>query len=164
MPALKKVAFLDRDGVINVRRDNPYYVTSVNHLIFNEGIFEVLRRLVDEGFELVILTNQRAISLGLMSESDLLAIHNYMVAELQKKGVEILEILFCPHGLDECSCRKPKHGMLHAIAEKYVIDFPNSILISDSREDVEMGEKFGIGKNIYVEENNPTQFFDYYKK
>jgi len=157
-----KVAFLDRDGVINKKQAKGDYVTSVKRFELNEDIFNVLKRLTEDGFKLIVITNQRGISRGLMTENDLGAIHELMELELQKRGIEILDIFFCPHGHNECLCRKPKPGMLQAAAEKYNINLAESVLISDSMHDVEMGKNFGIGKCIYVENDKPKQFFNYY--
>ncbi len=159
--ASRKIAFLDRDGVVNLRRDDPYYVTNTDQFVFNEGIFRVLTKLVEDGFEFIVVTNQRAIARGLLTEDALFHIHEHMKEKLRERGIEILDIFFCPHGHDECACGKPSPGMLHKATEKYDINLAESILISDSKKDVEMGEQFGIGKNIFVEENKPEQFFEF---
>lgn len=147
----KKIVFLDRDGVINKKADEHCYILKVEDFVFNDGIFEVVSKLQNEGFEFVVITNQRGISRGLISEDELYEIHQFMKNEFYKNGIEMLDIFYCPHGSDSCDCRKPKDGMLRQACSKYEIDLPNSILISDSRDDVEMGIKFGIGKNIFVE-------------
>lgn len=150
-----KIAFIDRDGVINQKpfEDGQVtnYVTDVSLFRFNPDIFEVLIRLQKKGFQFIVITNQRGIARGLMSEDDLVDIHRHMLAGFKERGIDILDIFFCPHDKGECNCRKPLPGMLLSAAEKYNINLPESILISDRMHDVEMGEKFGIGKNIYIE-------------
>jgi D-glycero-D-manno-heptose 1,7-bisphosphate phosphatase len=152
-----KVVFLDRDGVINEKQAEGDYVTEISRFKFNPGIFEILKRFNEDGFKFIILTNQRGIARGLMTENDLEAVHAHMKEGLRKNGIEILDIFHCPHDFDSCECRKPKSGMLQSAARKYAIDLNKSILISDSRRDVEMGEKFGIGKNILIKHNSPEE-------
>ena len=77
-----------------------------------------------------------------------------MKDEFRKHGIGILDIFYCPHSSGVCDCRKPKDGMLRQACAKYDIDIKNSMLVSDSREDVTMGELFGIGKNIFIESDN----------
>ncbi len=155
----KKIAFLDRDGVINKKQSEGDYVTAVHRFEFNSGIFELLRKLSGKGFEFIIITNQRGIARGFYSEADLKNIHDHMQTEFKKQGIDLLDIFYCPHEEGQCSCRKPKPGLLEQAARKYDINLAESILISDSRKDVEMGEKFGIGKNIFVETDKLEPLF-----
>ena len=152
-----KVAFLDRDGVINKKADEHQYITSKKDFVFNEGIFEVCSLLQAAGYHLVVITNQRGIARGLYTKEDLALIHEYMRDEFKKQDITIADVLYCPHGYDECDCRKPKNGMLRMVTERYPVDLARSILISDSQEDVEMGKHFGVGKNIFVTSDHPEE-------
>lgn len=161
MKALK-IAFLDRDGVINQKPHQDErvtnYVTSADLFKFNPGIFETLGNLSQKGYRFVVVTNQRGIARGLMTEGDLASIHEHMKTGLRERGIEILDIFYCPHGdKDACVCRKPKPGMLAEATKKYNIDLAKSVLISDSMHDVEMGEKFGVGKNLFIEKDKPEE-------
>jgi D-glycero-D-manno-heptose 1,7-bisphosphate phosphatase len=136
-----KVAFLDRDGVINRKAEEHHYITKKEDFIFNEGIFEVAKVLLGNGFNLIVITNQRGIARGIYSEEDLKSIHDFMIEGFNSNGISILDIFYCPHNSGECECRKPKPGMLKAACEKYNIDLATSVL---------MGKVFGVGKNILV--------------
>lgn len=160
----KKIVFLDRDGVINKKADEHCYITEVENFIFNGGIFDICSKLKDQGFEFIVITNQRGIARGLYSEEKLIEIHEYMKDEFHKHGIEMLDVFYCPHDKDVCDCRKPKDGMLRQACLKYNIDLPNSVLISDSNEDVQMGNKFGIGKNIFVQSNKPSEVMGHLQK
>jgi D-glycero-D-manno-heptose 1,7-bisphosphate phosphatase len=79
-----------------------------------------------------------------------------MKDELRKKGIEIKDVRFCPHHPDitgECECRKPKPGMILDLAKKYDIDLKNSIMIGDSKRDIEAAKRAGIEKTFKVEED-----------
>ncbi len=148
---LKKILFLDRDGVINKKAEEHEYVARVDDFIFNEKIFEVLRDHKKRGYEFIVITNQRGIARGKMLEKDLEKIHEHMIERLKRENLDILDIFYCPHEEFVCDCRKPKFGLLNKAADKYDIDLNGSILISDSWKDVKMGKEFGIGENIFVE-------------
>lgn len=153
----KKIAFLDRDGVINQKAPDHNYITKVSDFVFNEGIFEVVLHLKDQGFECIVITNQRGIAHGLYTVADLDTIHTFMKQGFGDRGIDILDIFYCPHEHNTCDCRKPKPGMLERACAKYPINLGESILISDSPEDVLMGKTFGIGQNIHVSHDIPIE-------
>lgn len=153
----KKIAFIDRDGVINKKAPNHCYITSVQKFIFNEGIYPLLLQLKKEGFEFIIITNQRGIARNLLTETELSVIHDFMKRELLKHEIKILDIFYCPHNLNTCLCRKPKPGLLEQACNKYSVDISKSILLSDSIAEVEMGKKFGIHHSYFVPTNQPEK-------
>ncbi len=135
--------FLDRDGVIN-RRLPADYVKSWREFEFLPGAPAALRRLTEAARRLVIVTNQRGIARGLMSEADLADIHTRMLAELSAAGAQITAIYYCPHDRTQCLCRKPQPGMLHQAQRDFpVIDFARAVLIGDSRSDLEAARRAG---------------------
>lgn len=140
----KKILFLDRDGVINKKPKEHSYVLKVKDFIINDGIFDVALYFQHKGYEIIVITNQRGVSTGCIAAGDLENIHSYMKSKFEERGISILDIFYCPHGFDECECRKPKDGMLKLACGKYLVDIKESLLISDSIEDVEMGNSFGI--------------------
>lgn len=160
----KKIVFLDRDGVINKKADEHCYITEVENFIFNDGIFDVCSKLKDQDFEFIVITNQRGVARGLYSEEKLIEIHEYMKDKFHKHGIKILDVFYCPHNKDVCDCRKPKDGMLRQACLRYNIDLHGSVLISDSNEDVQMGNNFGIGKNILVQSNKPSEAMGHLQK
>ena len=148
-----KAAFLDRDGVIN---EDFGYVGKVKDFKFKEGIFELLKLLQDLGYTLFIVTNQSGIARGYYTEDDFHKLTQWMVEEFKKRGIEIKDVRFCPHHPDitgECECRKPKPGMILDLAEKYGIDLKNSIMIGDSKRDIEAAINAGICKTYFVKKN-----------
>lgn len=151
-----KVAFLDRDGVINKNAAPHEYITAVENFKFNDGVFELLARLANDGYEIIILTNQRGIARGMLTEQRLSEIHTFMRKELEQKQINILDIFYCPHNENECDCRKPKPGLLIQATKKYDIDLDQSILISDSQKDVDMGKNFGIQNSYLIEQDKPS--------
>jgi D,D-heptose 1,7-bisphosphate phosphatase len=153
----KKIAFLDRDGVINKSAPEHEYITKVEDFVFNPEIFDVLTALKKEGFEFIVVTNQRGVARGKLSVADLDKIHLYMKRELQKHNIEILDIFYCPHASDTCDCRKPKDGLFRQAETRYLIDKDRSIVIGDRASDIEAGKTFGLKTRILISTDNPAE-------
>ena len=136
-------AFLDRDGVIN-RRPSGDYVKSWPEFEFLPGAREALHQLKVNGFLLILVTNQRGISLGKMQESGLWVIHEQMQGELRQADAALDGIYYCPHDANACECRKPQIGMfLEARRDFPKIQFGDSYVIGDSSSDMEAGARIG---------------------
>jgi histidinol-phosphate phosphatase family protein len=148
--SLGRVAFLDRDGVINKKLSEDRYVTKWEEFEFLPGSVEAVRLLSEKGFIVIVITNQRGIGRGMMTEEDLIGIHNKMVAEIEAGGGSIDKIYFCPHDKDDnCDCRKPKAGMLfNAIddlkASGIEVDMKKSYFFGDSEKDIIAGRTAGV--------------------
>lgn len=135
------MAFLDRDGTINV---DDGYIHKVEDWQWCEGAIEGLKKLSEAGFTLAIITNQSGVGHDMYTEEDVDNVHEHMTSELEKHGVEFAAIAYCSHDREAgCDCRKPKTGMLKDIEPKVgEIDFENSWTIGDKFADV------GFGKNL----------------
>jgi D-glycero-D-manno-heptose 1,7-bisphosphate phosphatase len=145
--------FLDRDGVINKKLEGKY-VRNWEEFEFIPNVLSSISKLSNLFNRIIIITNQQGIRKGLMSENDLLFLHQKMLNEIEKAGGKINKIYFCPHlETDNCNCRKPKIGMI----EKAIQDFPSinikkSYLIGDSPSDIEAGKRAGL-HTIKVDNN-----------
>jgi D-glycero-D-manno-heptose 1,7-bisphosphate phosphatase len=139
-----RAVFFDRDGVVNRRRVADY-VKEWEEFEFLPEIFDVLPRVHAAGYLAVLVTNQRGIARGLMSEDALAGIHDAMQAELARRAsVRFDAIYFCPHERDAgCACRKPLPGMLVDAARDHGIDLGRSWMIGDSESDIEAGRAAG---------------------
>ena len=138
-----KTVFLDRDGVINRNLDDDY-VKSWSEFEFLPHSLDAIRLLTHAGYQLIIVTNQACINKGILSSKALDKIHRKMLAEIENTGGRIHAIYYCPHRDDEnCTCRKPKPGMLMRAASEHDIDPDNTYLIGDSNRDIQAGNQFG---------------------
>ena len=148
--SLKRVAFLDRDGVINKKLPEDNYVTKWGEFEFLAGTLEAIPRLNDSGFLVIVITNQRGIGRGLMTTEDLNDVHEKMVDVVEARGGSIDKIYFCPHDKnDNCECRKPKPGMIfEAIddlkSQGIEVDIKNSYFFGDSEKDIIAGRTAGV--------------------
>ena len=138
-----KTVFLDRDGVINRNRDNDY-VTNWSEFEFLPNSLAAIKLLTDAGYQLIIATNQACINKGILLPKTLDEIHCKMVSQIEDAGGHIHAIYYCPHRNDEnCTCRKPKPGLLVQAASEHVINLSDTYLIGDSASDIEVGREFG---------------------
>jgi D-glycero-D-manno-heptose 1,7-bisphosphate phosphatase len=146
----RPAVFVDRDGVIN-RRLPGDYVRSWDQFDFLHGARAGLRLLREAGYLLVVITNQRGIGRGLMSEADLAAVHGRMQAELVRAGAGVDAIHHCPHDVSAgCNCRKPKPGMIKRALERFPVDVARSWVVGDSLSDLEAGRVVGISGILVV--------------
>ncbi len=147
-----KALFVDRDGVINVEKN---YVHTVDEFEFIPEIFGILKKYQDEGFLIIVVSNQAGVARNYYTEKDVKIVNNWMVHKLKEKGITIREVYYCPHHPDftgDCECRKPRPGMILKALEKYNIDPEKSVLIGDKETDILAGRNAGIGTNLYINE------------
>lgn len=140
-----KVAFLDRDGTINL--DYPdkdwKYVDKPTIL---DGTISAMQYLNEQGFEIIIVTNQYLIGEGLITAEQFHSFHNQLLELLHTQNIKVLDTFFCPHARTErCQCCKPKTGLIAQAIEKYPnIDLSKSIMCGDAIHDMKCAEEMGI--------------------
>ena len=150
---MRKVIFLDRDGVIN--NNALYYTFKVNDFVINQGLVEFLKSMSEKGFGFIVITNQGGISKNLFSKQDVANVHDFLKSELQKENIEILEIYYCPHHSDveNCLCRKPNTINVEKAIARFNINVSKSYFIGDQKKDAETAVKCGITP-IIIEPNS----------
>jgi D-glycero-D-manno-heptose 1,7-bisphosphate phosphatase len=137
-----KAIFLDRDGVINENRAD--HVTSWAEFRFIPGALEALRLLTRHRFAIFVVTNQAIVNKGLVSHGELAEIHRRMGQTLRRHGARLRDLRYCPHRVDEgCACRKPRPGMVLALARKWGVDLGQSFMIGDAISDLQAGQAAG---------------------
>jgi len=148
---MRKALFLDRDGTINIDKG---YVYKPEDFIFIDGIIEAIRKYNQDGYLVIVISNQAGIARGYYKENDVIALHKYVDSLLQKSGARVDKWYYCPHHPEfgsDCNCRKPKTGMLEQAIAEFDIDVKQSLLVGDKPWDIECGEKMGI-KSVYLNE------------
>jgi D-glycero-D-manno-heptose 1,7-bisphosphate phosphatase len=141
---LSRAVFLDRDGVINQRPPEGDYITRWEDFHILPGVAEGIALVNRVGFSVIVVTNQRGVAKGLMTETDLQQMHEKMTGELARAGAKIDATFYCPHEIEPgCDCRKPAPGMLLSAARLRGVDLRTSWMIGDSDNDVEAGLNAG---------------------
>ena len=156
------VAFLDRDGVINV---DSGYVGRWEDFEYLPDAVEGLKQLQNGGFKLIVVTNQSGIARGYYTETDFLSLTETMTADLSAKGVTLAAVYYCPY-LEDADLepyrvasylRKPEPGMLLKAAEEHDIDLSRSIMVGDKVSDMVAAERAGVPDRYHVTEGRPHE-------
>lgn len=143
---------LDRDGVINY--DSADFIKSEDEWLPIPGSLEAISRLSQNGYRIIIVSNQSGIARRKFTIDDLNAIHQKMIMHLTQYGGSIEAIFFCPHGPRQgCDCRKPKPGMLFDIASRLRISLKHVYFVGDSQRDIDTAEAAGA-KPVLVKTGN----------
>lgn len=160
----KKVIFLDRDGTLN---PDPGYIKNKSEFNFYPDVATQIRKINEDGTLCVLVTNQPVIARGQASEQQLRDIHKKMETLAGNEGAYFDGIFYCPHHPDrgydgeikdlkiECTCRKPKTGLLNKADELFLLDKGTSWIIGDSAADIGAGKNFGI-KTILIQQGKPN--------
>ena len=136
-------AFLDRDGTINVKLPEGEYVERPSELRMLDGAAAAIAELNARGIPVIVVTNQRGIALGKMTEQDLETVHAHLAELLAREGARVDAFYHCPHDRDACDCRKPGTAMFERAAAEHGIDLSAAIVIGDAESDVEAGRRVG---------------------
>lgn len=149
MTEKSKIAFLDRDGVLNVDHDYVFHAAEFDWI---EGAREAVRWLNQEGYKVVVATNQSGIGRGLYSQSDFDLLTEHMRVELEQVGARLDAVYSCPHHPTaasepfriDCDCRKPKPGMLIRGLREFDGDASQSFFVGDKDSDMLAAEAAGV--------------------
>jgi len=142
--------FIDRDGTI-IKQIDGHYISSIEQIELIENIFPAILMLQNEGYLIIIVTNQAGINKGILSNEQVDEINQHIIQLLKKQGIDISAVYVCPHKPEEqCKCRKPQPGLLLKAAKEYNIDLENSIMIGDTDKDTEAGLNAGLKKVIKI--------------
>lgn len=150
---LRPAVFLDRDGVLNrvVMRDGKAASPrAVEELEIEPDAPATLATLKDAGYLLLVVTNQPDVRRGLMSGETLRALHKRLA-----EALPVDDIAACLHdNADGCECRKPKPGLVLALAARHGVDLGRSWLIGDQDRDIVCGKAAGCRTILLGREYN----------
>jgi histidinol-phosphate phosphatase family protein len=150
--ARRPTIILDRDGVLNKKPRKAEYVRTWNEFEWLPGAKEALRLLREDGYRVIIVSNQAGIGRGVMSEGALAAIHNRMRDEAAAAGGQIDAIYHCPHDWHNgCECRKPNPGMLFQAQRDFHLDLSQTWFIGDDERDAEAANRAACKSRLVSE-------------
>lgn len=146
-----RAVFLDRDGVINRKAPEGQYITRWEDMEILPGVVEAIQQLRKAEFRVVVVTNQRCVAKGLLSETGLQDLHVKLTELLASQGAAIDAIYYCPHEKDAgCACRKPAPGMLLTAAHEHELNLKESWMIGDSPSDLLAGKGAGCRTALVI--------------
>ena len=136
---------LDRDGVLNREAPEAGYIREPGEFFWLPGALEALALLRGAGLRISVATNQSGVGRGLMTLTQLEAIHERMRNEAAANGGALDTVLFCPHAPDDgCECRKPAPGLIRAALARSGIGAAESLVVGDDRRDLEAASRAGV--------------------
>tara|TARA_B100000989_G_scaffold297640_1_gene284088 strand:+ start:10793 stop:11308 length:516 start_codon:yes stop_codon:yes gene_type:complete len=161
----RKVAILDRDGVLN---ENRGYVGHLDKFKWIKGAKSAIKFLKKENFYVAVITNQSGIARNYFKVKDVKNLHNFMQNDLKKINTKIDVFYFSPYHIDgviqrykkKSSCRKPGIGMFKKLQEKIAINKKKSFMIGDKKTDMIFAKKCGV-KGFFFRKGN---LFNFVKK
>jgi D-glycero-D-manno-heptose 1,7-bisphosphate phosphatase len=146
--------FLDRDGVMNYEIQGTY-VRNWEEFIFYPQTLENIKYFNTRFQRLILVTNQRGITKGIMTLADLEHIHSNMLKSVEEKGGKIDRIYFCVDGEISSPCRKPNPGMAFQAARDFPeIDLNKSLMVGNNMSDMLFGKNAGM-KTVFLKTTNP---------
>jgi D-glycero-D-manno-heptose 1,7-bisphosphate phosphatase len=135
-----KALFLDRDGVIN---EDVAYPHKPEQIVFNPGIFDLCLHAAQQGYCIVVITNQAGVAKGYFTEKEVIDLHKWMKDRFLEHGVSIAGFYYCPYHKNgtvekyrlDSDCRKPKPGLFLKAAQDLDIDLGQSLMVGDKASD-----------------------------
>ncbi len=150
--------FLDRDGVINVEK-NEDYVKNWDEFTFYKESLEAFPILAHKFKTIVITTNQKGIGKGLMTHDDLTHIHTNMIQGINQVGGRIDHIFYCADLDNNAINRKPQPGMAYQAKALFpTINFSESIMVGNRTSDMHFGRNAGL-HTVFLATTHPETPF-----
>lgn len=150
--------FLDRDGVINYEKKDDY-IRNWSEFKFYEEVPEAIRKLSQRFGRIIIVSNQRGIGKGLMTEDDLLNIQHNLKKEVEASGGNIDAFYYCTAVDTLDPGRKPNPGMAFLAKKDFPdIDLENSLVAGNKPSDMLFGRNAGM-YSVYIASTHPQTPF-----
>lgn len=150
----QKAVFLDRDGVIN--HDPGDYTRSLSEFHILPTVIAALKAMHENGYLIILITNQGGIAKGEYTHDDVAEIHRYLRRVCAEEGVEITEIYYSPHheSAGKSLSRKPGSLMVERALGRFNIDPEKSFMIGDKQRDLDCAAGAGV-KGVLIPTNAP---------
>ena len=141
---MQKILFIDRDGTL-IEEPFDFQVDSLDKIKLTTAVIPALLQLQNEGFRFVMVSNQNGVGTPAFPEDDFMICHEFTLDLFSSQGIFFDEIFICPHmPEDNCSCRKPKTGLVDQFLKERTIDKSYSWVIGDRDTDRQLADNLGI--------------------
>ena len=145
---MNRAVFLDRDGTLIAEKN---YLHRPEDVEIFPGAGGALKRLMNAGFKLFVVTNQSGIGRGYFTLTDAERVNEHVNRELARDGVRFEKTYIAPEAPDRPSRgRKPSPQFLFDARDEFGIDLAQSFMIGDKLIDLECGWNAGVKQSILV--------------
>lgn len=159
---MNKAVFIDKDGTLI--KDVPYNVNPAL-IELDPWAPDALFQLQEEGYQLILVTNQPGIAKGYFTEAALQQAFLAISRQLKRYHVHLEDFYYCPHDpkgiiwpyAAACYCRKPQPGLLVKAAAQHQLDLSASWMIGDILHDVQAGNQAGT-RTILLNNGHETEW------
>ena len=142
-----RAVILDRDGTLC---EHVEYLHEPERFKLIPGVIDGLKSFKEQGYKIVVITNQPGIGMGYFTKEDFFRVNKEMLKQLSSAGILVDKIYFCPHSkAEKCSCRKPEQELLKRAERELALDLKKSVIIGDSTSDIEFARRASC-KSILV--------------
>ena len=143
--SLERILFIDRDGTL-IEEPHDKQVDSLAKLRLARGVIPALLDLVRAGYRLVLVSNQDGLGTSSFPEQNFREPQDFMRELFASQGIRFDAEFFCPHfPADECTCRKPRTGLVTEFIAGRSIDLARSYVIGDRQTDLDLAANLGVG-------------------
>lgn len=145
---MNRAIFLDRDGTLIVEKN---YLHKPEEVEIFPGTGAALKRLMDAGYKLIIVTNQSGIGRGYYTLADAERVNEHVCNLLAKEGARFEKCYIAPEAPDQPSrVRKPSPQFLFDARDEFGLNLAESFMVGDKLIDLECGWNAGVKKSILV--------------
>ncbi len=147
---MKKILFIDRDGVLIKEPQDTFQIDSWERLSFVDGVFTYLGKIARElDYTLVLVTNQDGLGTAAYPESVFQPIHQFVMNTLAAEGIifykQHIDTTFEKEG---AATRKPGTAMLTAYLNGDY-DLVQTFVIGDRMSDMELAKNLNT-KGLFI--------------
>lgn len=166
----QKALFLDRDGVlIKMHYDRRIGLIDTplvpSQVVLVPGVIEFLKYVNEIGYLLILISNQPGVGIRKINKKNFLAIKNKISQELKVNNIMLDGEYYCFHHpfalikkyARECTCRKPKTGLINQAITDLNVDISKSWMIGDGIYDIIAGHNAGL-KTILIANIMETEY------
>jgi bifunctional polynucleotide phosphatase/kinase len=132
---INKALFLDLDGTIIVTKSGEIFAKDKDDWKFNENIISRIEKYVDDGYYVMIVSNQGGIETGVVKLNDFrIKIRKIVNEIIINTGCPMSRIgyRFSMSNNPEDYYRKPNPGMAYDLAMAYILNLSECVMVGDA--------------------------------
>lgn len=135
---MDKFIFIERDGLINVQKDEP--IKSLEDFVFMPFVFEAFYTLEQNRIKPIIVTMQEGLETGTIPPAALKEIHQHMCSVIAENQGRIYDIFVCPvEGMPFDKLKYPSSNLLRLASRKHHIELSETFFLTNRYDALQAG-------------------------